>query len=118
VISKFEAKHSDDETLPGGFCIYMVDAVLTMNAVLRATVTPDSTTGKMLEERLKAAWTAHRFAIQQFQEVLRDIPSNIPHPDSSERITQASRRLTECHDEIIALLSEMNKTVDGDGKRR
>jgi hypothetical protein len=82
-------------------------------------VEPDSNTKATLKARLKAAREKQKLALKQFQEVLRDIPSGIPQPDSSERIIQASRRVTESHDEVVALLLELNKgSLDGDGKRR
>jgi hypothetical protein len=74
---------------------------------------------KRFKVRLKAVLKTQKAAIKQFQEVLRDIRSSDPQPEPSKRLMEASRAVTECHDEIVALLLELNKSsVDGDGKKR
>ena len=78
-----------------------------------------SSTYQDLKQQLKVAAEAQKRAVKRFKEVIRDIPSGLPHPDGSERILRASRELTEAHAEVVALLTKLNRgSLDGDGKKR
>jgi len=70
---------------------------------------------KELEQQLKVAMEAQNQAVKRFRDVIRDIPSGLPHPDGSQRILNASRDLREAHNLVIALLVELNSSLDGDG---
>jgi ABC-type hemin transport system ATPase subunit len=79
---------------------------------------PNSRTQQELKQRLQIAKQARKQAVKRFNEVIRDIPSGLPHPDGSERILNASRELTEAQAAVIALLRDLNQgSLDGDGKK-
>ena len=79
---------------------------------------PTSRTQQNLKQRLRVAMQAQKQAVKRFGEVIRDIPSGLPHPDGSQRIRNASRELTEAQSAVIALLIELNQgSLDGDGKK-
>ncbi len=74
---------------------------------------------KELKEQLAVAIKAQKLAGKHFKEVVRDIPSGLPHPDGSDRIRNASRELTETYKRVVALLVKLNRmSQDGDRKKR
>jgi hypothetical protein len=79
---------------------------------------PNSRTQQELKQRLQIAKQAQKQAVKRFNEVIRDIPSGLPHPDGIERILNASHELTEAQGAVIALLRDLNQgSLDGDGKK-
>jgi hypothetical protein len=82
-------------------------------------VKPNSPPRKELREQLRVAAAAQKLAIKRFRQVIRDIPSGLPHPDGSDRIRIASRELSEAHNLVIALLVELDKiSLDGGNEQR
>jgi hypothetical protein len=82
-------------------------------------VKPNSPSRKELREQLRVATAAQKLAIKRFKEVIRDIPSGLPHPDGSDRIRIASHELSEAHNLVIALLVELDKiSLDGGDEQR
>jgi hypothetical protein len=76
-------------------------------------------TQKGLKGQLRVARNAQKEAVKRFTEIVRDIPSGLPHPDGSDRIRNASRELTETHNRMVALLVKLNRmSQDGDEKKR
>jgi hypothetical protein len=76
-------------------------------------------TQKELKQQLRVARNAQKEAVKRFKEIVRDIPSGLPHPDGSDRIRNASRELTETHNRMVALLVKLNRmSQDGDEKKR
>jgi hypothetical protein len=76
-------------------------------------------TQKELKQQLRVARNAQQEAVKRFKEIVRDIPSGLPHPDGSDRIRNASRELTETHNRMVALLVKLNRmSQDGDEKKR
>ena len=79
----------------------------------------DPNARKELKGKLAVAIKAQKIAAKQFKEVVRDIPSGLPHPDGSDLIRNASRELTDANNRVVALLVELNRIYqDGDGKKR
>ena len=70
---------------------------------------PNSSRLKELKKQLTVATAAQKLATKRFKEVIRDIPTGLPHPDGSDRIRIASRELTAAHNVVIALLVELNE---------
>jgi len=77
----------------------------------------NSATQKELKRQLRLAVDAQKQALQRFKEVIREIPSGLPHPDGSERIHQASRELTDAHGAVVALLMKLNRSSMGDDSK-
>ncbi len=55
---------------------------------------------KLLEEVRQATDRANA-AAESFSSIIKDIPSDVPHPDGVFRITQASRELSSARAELI-----------------
>jgi len=62
----------------------------------------------MLFEELIAASERARAATEYFTKVTANIPSGLPHPDGTQRIHNASRKLTVARDEMIKAHSRLN----------
>ena len=85
------------------------------NRVLKAK----PATQRELKEQLRVARNTQKEAVKRFKEIVRDVPSGLPHPDGSDRIRNAARELSDAHSRMVALLVELNKiSQDGDGKNR
>jgi len=74
-------------------------------------------TQKDLKEQLRVAKNAQKTAVKRFKEIVREIPSGLPHPDGSDRVRNASRELTDAHNRVVTLLVELNR-ISQDGARR
>ena len=61
---------------------------------------PEQTRASLLQ-KLADATTRAKAAAEAFEKVVADIPSEIPHPDGTQRITNASRRLSKARDEMM-----------------
>jgi len=85
------------------------------NRVLKAK----PATQKELKQQLRVPRNAQKESVKRFKEIVRDVPSGIPHPDGSDRIRNAARELTAAHSRMVALLVELNRMFqDGNGKMR
>jgi len=74
-------------------------------------------TQKELKEQLRVAKNAQKEAVKHFKEIVREIPSGLPHPDGSDRIRNASRELADAHKRLVALLIELNR-ISRDAARK
>ena len=78
----------------------------------------DSAMHNELKQQLKVAVEAQKEAVKRFRNVIRDVPSGLPHPDGRDRIQNASREVTKAHNSLIAVLTKLNQhSLDGDGQR-
>ena len=79
---------------------------------------PDSAKHHELKQQLKVAVEARKEAVKRFRNVIRDVPSGLPHPDGRDRIQHASREVTKTHNALMAVLTKLNQhSLDGDGHR-
>jgi hypothetical protein len=62
----------------------------------------------ILFEELIAASERARAATEYFTKVTGNIPSGLPHPDGTQRIHNASRKLTAARNEMIKAHSRLN----------
>jgi len=61
---------------------------------------PEQTEAALTQNLADATFRADA-ASEAFQEVVSEIPSNIPHPDGIQRIKNASQQLTKARDEMM-----------------
>ena len=61
----------------------------------------DERIAKILRDDFDAALKRQKIASEAFVEIVRDIPSGLPHPDGVQRIKNVSDALTAAHDEMI-----------------
>jgi hypothetical protein len=80
-------------------------------------VKPNSRSQEECRAQLRVALAAQKIAIKRFREILRDLPSGLPHPDGSERIVKTSRELAKVQNTVVKLLVKLNE-ISRDGKRR
>jgi hypothetical protein len=57
--------------------------------------------GKVLRDDFDAALKQQNIASEAFVEIIRDVPSGLPHPDGVQRLKNASDALAAAHDEMI-----------------
>jgi len=50
-------------------------------------------------------------ASQIFNEVVRDIPSGLPHPDGTQRIHNAARELADAREKLAVTIARLNDFV-------
>jgi hypothetical protein len=50
-------------------------------------------------------------ATQRFDDVIREVPSGLPYPDSVDRIHRASRELSEARERFMASTARASKFV-------
>ena len=50
-------------------------------------------------------------ASRKFNEVVRDIPSGLPHPDGTQRIHNLSRELADAREKLAAAITRLNDFV-------
>lgn len=62
---------------------------------------------KLLEEVRQATDRANA-AAESFSSIIKDIPSDVPHPDGVFRITQASRELSSARAELLGAHRRLN----------
>ena len=76
------------------------------------TRSPEQTRGSLLQRVADATMRAES-AIDAFEKVLADIPSEMPHPDGVQRIKNASKELSKARDEMM----EAHRLLDDQIKR-
>jgi len=50
-------------------------------------------------------------ASTKFNEVVRDIPSGLPHPDGTQRIHNVGRELIDAREKLAAAITRLNDFV-------
>jgi len=70
---------------------------------------------KSIHEHLQSEFeTAKRrmnVASQKFNEVVRDIPSGLPHPDGAQRIHNVGRDLADAREKLAGAIARLNEFV-------
>jgi hypothetical protein len=65
--------------------------------------------GKILRDAFDAALVARNTASQDFDEILRNIPSALPHPDGVQRIKNASHALSAARETMIVAMIRLRE---------
>ena len=65
----------------------------------------------VLKEEFEAAKRQMNLASQRFNEVVRDIPSGLPHPDGTQRIQNVGRELVDAREKLAAAIARLNDFV-------
>jgi len=65
----------------------------------------------VLKGEFEAAKRRMNLASQKFNEVVRDIPSGLPHPDGMQRIQNAGRELADAREKLAAAIARLNDFV-------
>lgn len=65
----------------------------------------------VLKEEFEAAKRHMNLASQRFNEVVRDIPSGLPHPDGTQRIQNVGRELADAREKLAAAIARLNDFV-------
>jgi len=79
---------------------------------------PGSRSQEALRAQLKAALAAQKIAVKNFREMIREIPSGLPHPDGRNRILKTSRELAKAQSAVVNVLVKLNKiSLNGNGKK-
>src|SRR5437764_14493150 len=63
----------------------------------------------ILRDAFDAALRERNTASENFDEVLHDIPSRLPHPDGVQRIKNASSALSAARDKMIAAMMRLRE---------
>jgi hypothetical protein len=66
---------------------------------------------EILREEFEAAKRRMNFASVKFNEVVRDIPSGLPHPDGTQRIHNVGRELADAREKLAAAVVRLNDFV-------
>ena len=66
---------------------------------------------RVLRDEFEAAKRRMNICSQKFNEVIRDIPSGLPHPDGTQRISNASRELVDAREKLAVAISRLNDFV-------
>jgi hypothetical protein len=66
---------------------------------------------EILREEFEAAKRRMNFASVKFNEVVRDIPSGLPHPDGTQRIHNVGRELADAREKLAAAIARLNDFV-------
>ena len=74
---------------------------------------PEKTQAALTQHLAGATFRADA-ASESFQEVVNEIPSNIPHPDGIQRIKKASQQLTKARDEMMEAHRLLDNYIMGD----
>jgi len=53
-------------------------------------------------------------ASMKFNEVVRDVPSGLPHPDGTQRIHNVGRELLDAREKLAAAITRLNDFVSRD----
>jgi hypothetical protein len=65
----------------------------------------------VLRDEFEAAKRRMNAASLKFNEVVRDIPSGLPHPDGTQRIHNAGRELVDAREKLAAAIARLNDFV-------
>jgi hypothetical protein len=68
----------------------------------------------VLKDEFEAAKRRMNIASLKFNEVVRDIPSGLPHPDGTQRIHNVSRDLAEAREKLAAAITRLHEFVSHD----
>jgi hypothetical protein len=66
---------------------------------------------EILRDEFEAAKRRMNSASRKFNEVVRDIPSGLPHPDGTQRIHNLSRELADAREKLAAAITRLNDFV-------
>lgn len=66
---------------------------------------------EILKDEFETAKRQMNLASQRFNEVVRDIPSGLPHPDGTQRIHNVSRELADAREKLAAAIARLNDFV-------
>jgi hypothetical protein len=66
---------------------------------------------EILRDEFEAAKRRMNVASQTFNEVIRDIPSGLPHPDGTQRIHNAGRELADARGKLAVAIARLNDFV-------
>ena len=67
-----------------------------------------------LRDEFEAAKRRMNVASMKFNEVVRDIPSGLPHPDGTQRIQNAGHELIDAREKLAAAIARLNDFVSHD----
>ena len=65
----------------------------------------------VLRDEFEAAKRRMNIASTKFNEVVRDIPSGLPHPDGTQRIHNVGRELIDAREKLAAAITRLNDFV-------
>jgi hypothetical protein len=65
----------------------------------------------VLKDEFEAAKRRMNIASLKFNEVVRDIPSGLPHPDGTQRIHNVGRELADAREKLAAAIIRLNDFV-------
>jgi hypothetical protein len=65
----------------------------------------------VLRDEFEAAKRRMNIASTKFNEVVRDIPSGLPHPDGTQRIHNVGRELVDAREKLAAAITRLNDFV-------
>lgn len=66
---------------------------------------------EILKDEFETAKRQMNLASQRFNEVVRDIPSGLPHPDGTQRIHNVGRELADAREKLAAAIARLNDFV-------
>jgi len=66
---------------------------------------------EILKDDFEAAKRRMNSASTKFNEVVRDIPSGLPHPDGTQRIYNLGRELADAREKLAAAITRLNDFV-------
>jgi hypothetical protein len=66
---------------------------------------------EILREEFEAAKRRMNIASVEFNEVVREIPSGLPHPDGTQRIHNVGRELADAREKLAAAIARLNDFV-------
>ena len=67
-----------------------------------------------LRGEFEAAKRRMNAASMKFNEVVRDVPSGLPHPDGTQRIHNVGRELLDAREKLAAAITRLNDFVSRD----
>jgi hypothetical protein len=67
-----------------------------------------------LRGEFEAAKRRMNAASMKFNEVVRDVPSGLPHPDGTQRIHNVGRELLDAREKLAAAITRLNDFVSHD----
>jgi hypothetical protein len=66
---------------------------------------------EILKDEFETAKQKMNLASRRFNEVVRDIPSGLPHPDGTQRIHNLGRELADAREKLAAAIARLNDFV-------
>ena len=71
-------------------------------------------THEILRDEFETAKREMNLASKRFNEVVRDIPSGLPHPDGTQRIHNVARDLADARERLAAAIARLNDFMTRD----